>query len=317
MADKFQSMRDYFASGGTRSYQFRLSQLKILENLLQKEKSKIVEALRKDLGKPEVESLMAEWAFTMEEIHFAKKELRSWMKKRYKAIPLKLWPARSYVQCEPLGLVLVMSPWNYPFQLLISPVIGAIAAGNCVVLKPSELAAHTAQLVAKVIPQYFDSRYIQVVEGGVSETTELLKHRFDHIFFTGSGPVGSVVAQAAARHLTPVTLELGGKSPTIVCADADLRVAARRLVWGKFYNAGQTCVAPDYVYIEGSIYDKFKSLITLEIKEQFGQEPFQSTAYGRIINKRNLQRLERMIDKSKVIYGGDVRESDLYIAPTV
>jgi aldehyde dehydrogenase (NAD+) len=317
MVDTFRLMRDYFASGATRSYEFRLEQLKKLENFLHQEKSQIVEALRKDLGKPETESLVAEWAFTLDEIHFAKKNLRAWMKKRYQRTPLSLWPGRSYVQHEPLGLVLVMSPWNYPFQLLMAPLIGAIAGGNCVVLKPSELAVQTAQLIAKLIPQYFDARYVQVVEGSVPETTELLKQRFDHIFFTGSGAVGAIVAQAAARHLTPVTLELGGKSPTIICADANLPVAARRLVWGKFYNAGQTCVAPDYVYVEDSIYEKFKALIAIELKEQFGEKPFESSSYGRIINKRNLQRLEKMIERPKVIGGGDVREVDLYIAPTV
>lgn len=317
MKNQFQDMRDYFATGVTRSYEFRRDQLEIFEKLLIQEQGTIVEALKKDLGKPEMESIVAEWAVILEEVRFAKKHLRSWMKKKKKCTPLTLWPGKSFIHYEPLGLVLLMSPWNYPFQLLMSPLVGAIAAGNCAVLKPSELAGHTAQLIANLIPKYFDSRYMRVIEGGIQETTELLKIRFDHIFFTGSGGVGSIIAQAAAKHLTPVTLELGGKSPAIICKDADLAIAARRLVWGKFYNAGQTCVAPDYTYVDSSIYSEFKEHVLRELKEQFGTNPIESSSYGRIINTRNLQRLQKMISKEKVIYGGEIKESDLFVSPTV
>lgn len=227
------------------------------------------------------------------------------------------FPARSTIYPEPLGVTLVIGAWNYPYQLALAPLVAAMAAGNTAIVKPSELPANTSAVLAKIINENFDPQYLTVVEGGVDVTTELLACKFDKIFFTGSTNVGRIVARAAAEHLTPVALELGGKSPCIVMADADLKVAARRIVWGKYLNAGQTCIAPDYILAEQPIYEKLMAEMKAQIPAIAGADPMNSDSYIRIINERNLQRLQRLIDPEKIFAGGTVVEEENYIEPTI
>ncbi|MGB5682244.1 MAG: aldehyde dehydrogenase family protein, partial [Polyangiales bacterium] len=248
-------LRGHFDRGVTKSLRWRFSQLDALEHLLMEREGDILEALQKDLGKPETEALLSEVRMIVGEVRLTRKKLRSWMKPERVRTPLIAMPGRSYIYREPLGLVLIIAPWNYPFQTAVLPLVGALGAGNCVVLKPSEVAPHTSAVIAKWIPKYLDTEAVQVVEGGVPETTALLRQKWDHIFYTGNGTVGRIVMEAASKHLTPVTLELGGKSPTIVDETADLDSAAKRIVYGKFFNAGQTCVAPDYVLVDERVHD--------------------------------------------------------------
>lgn len=308
---------DYFHSRVTYSYQFRIDALNRLETLIKENHEQICKALYDDLRKPLQESMLSEIAVTLDEIHIAKKNLKKWMKPNRKQTPLVLWPAVSKTYSEPLGTVLIIGPWNYPFSLICTPLIGAIAAGNCAILKPSELTTHTAQIIAQLVEKYFDKQFIRVVQGGIPETTALLNLKFDHIFFTGSTSVGKIVMQAAAKNLVPVTLELGGKSPVIVHEDADLDLAARRIVWGKFYNAGQTCVAPDYLYAHKDVAHNLTEKIKERITYQFSQQPKSSPDLARILNLRNCERLIGLIDKNKVILGGDADVSENYFAPTL
>ncbi len=314
---QFEKMNSFFLSHETRSLAFRLEQLNTLEKLIKENSSLILEALYKDLRKPEAEALMSEIGIVLEEISFTKKELNNWMKPKSVSTPVNLWPAKSQIIYEPKGVVLIIIPWNYPFQLAMSPLVGAIAAGNCSVLKPSEMTQHTSKLITSLIKKYFNANYITAVEGGIDETTALLKLPWHHLFFTGSTPVGKIIMRAAAENLTPVTLELGGKSPAIVNSDADISVTAKRLAWGKFYNAGQTCVAPDYVYVHKSVRKKLVDEMIIEIKNQFGPNYQQSSNYGRIVNSKNLDRLKKLILQDKVIYGGEVVDTDLFMSPTL
>jgi aldehyde dehydrogenase (NAD+) len=226
-------------------------------------------------------------------------------------------PGRSYIYREPLGLVLIIAPWNYPFQTAVLPLVGALAAGNCVVLKPSEIAPHTSAAIAKWIPRYLDTKAVRVVEGGVPETTALLREKWDHIFYTGNGTVGRVVMEAAAKHLTPVTLELGGKSPAIVDETADLDSAAKRIVYGKFFNAGQTCVAPDYVLVHDAVHDALLNRMVSAVREFYGDDPKQSPDFGRIINERHHARLARLLNGADIAAGGETDLAERYIAPTI
>lgn len=310
-------MRFFFRSRATRSYQSRLTALGRLEDLIRENQSAICEALHADLRKPRQEALVGEIFVTLEEIAIAKKNLQKWMRPRRRPTPMFLWPAKSRVHWEPLGVVLIIGPWNYPFHLAMAPLVGALAAGNGAVIKPSELTPHTSSLLSQLVAKYFSADHVRVIEGGVTETTALLKEKFDHIFFTGSTAVGKIIMQAAAPTLTPVTLELGGKSPVIVTADADLDLAARRIVWGKFYNAGQTCVAPDYAYVHESVMGEFLKRVRAEIESQFGTDPQKSESLGRIVNERNHGRLTAMIQSEKVFVGGGSDLKDLFIAPTV
>ncbi|MGE4130857.1 MAG: aldehyde dehydrogenase [Bdellovibrionales bacterium] len=299
------------------SFAQRMRSLEILENLILESQDLICQALHHDLRKPRQEALIGEVGVTIEEIRLARRKLESWMRPKKACTPFALWPARSRIYSEPLGRVLIIGPWNYPFQLVVAPLIGALAAGNRAVLKPSELTPQTSRLLADLIGQAFSPDLVRVVEGGVPETTALLSENFDHIFFTGSTGVGKIVMQAAAKNLTPVSLELGGKSPVIVSPSANLALAARRIVWGKFYNAGQTCVAPDYLYVHQSVAQELLEKITREIRQQFGEDPQKSPSLGRIVNSRNWQRLTKLIQKEKTAHGGDTEETDLYIAPTI
>lgn len=309
--------RQAFDSGRTRSLDWRLSQLDALLRLVRERKDEILDALNEDVGKPRLEAYAAEVAFMEKDILHTKKHLRGWMKPDKVSTPAITQPGWSRIYKDPLGVVLVIAPWNYPFQLAVSPVVGAIAAGNSVVLKPSEVAPKTSAVMARWLPEYLDSTCIKVIEGGIPETTKLLEQRFDHIFYTGNGTVGRIVMTAAAKHLTPVTLELGGKSPCIVDRSVDLDVAARRIVWGKFYNCGQTCVAPDYILVEDSVHDALLNRMAATVREFWGDDPQQSADYGRIVNARHHQRLMKLIGSGEVVTGGEADEADRYIPPTI
>lgn len=309
--------RDFFSFGKTMDYGHRRYLLKKLKRLILEYEQEIGLALKKDLNKCEFESYVAEVAFVIGEIDLALKRLKKWMRPTRVASPKLQFPARSFISSIPFGTVLIIGPWNYPFHLILAPLVGAIAAGNNVVLKPSELASATSSVVARLINENFDTAEICVVEGGVKETTELLEQKFDYIFYTGSKEIGKIIMKKAAEHLTPVTLELGGKSPCIVMPDIDLKITAKRIVWGKFINAGQTCLTPDYLLVEKSIKKQLIAEIKLVIKEFFGSNSKQSPDYGRIINERHFNRLNKLIDQNQIIEGGDQDVDTLFISPTL
>lgn len=288
-----------------------------LRDLIQNNEDAIIEALHQDLGKHEFEAYTTEVGFVMTEIDEALGHLRKWMKPKKVGTPPFLQVASSRVQPEPYGNTLIIAPWNYPMQLLCAPLVGAIAAGNTAIVKPSELAPHTAALMARLLNASFDAGYIRVVEGAVQETQWLLSHKFDFIFFTGSTNVGKIVYQAAAKHLTPVCLELGGKSPCIVDTDIQLDYTAKRLIWGKLINAGQTCIAPDYLLVDQRIKDALIEKIQYYLKQFFGDNPQESDSYARIINERHFDRLVGYLDQGTILTGGQHDRDNLYIAPTL
>ncbi|MEU3708529.1 aldehyde dehydrogenase family protein [Streptomyces catenulae] len=306
-----------FATGRTKPLAWRKAQLRALRRLLVEEEDACTAALHADLGKSATEAYTTEIGFTRHEIDHTLRHLDRWLRPRRVPVPLALRPARARTVREPLGTVLIISPWNYPLQLALSPLVGALAAGNTAVVKPSELAPATSALLAERLPQALDPRAVAVVEGGVPETTALLEHRFDHVFYTGNGTVGRIVMAAAARHLTPVTLELGGKSPALVEPDTDLATAARRIVWGKFMNAGQTCVAPDYVLAVGEAGPALEPHLTAAIREMYGPDPARSADYGRIVNGRHHDRLTALLTDGRIVTGGDHDRDRRYLAPTV
>jgi aldehyde dehydrogenase (NAD+) len=311
-------LRAAFDAGRTRSYEWRIEQLSAFQRMMETEEGAILKALNEDLGKSQLEGWMAETHDVLTAIKLAKKQLKKWMRPTRVATPMPLQPGKSFIQPEPLGVALIVAPWNYPVLLLLNPLVGALAAGNAVLLKPSEVAPHTSAVLAALIPRYLDPEAVAVVQGGVAETTELLAQRFDHIFYTGNGAVGRIVMLAAAKHLTPVTLELGGKSPCIIDEHVDLAVAAKRVVWGKFFNCGQTCVAPDYLLVIDKVYDRFVALLADNIKAFFGSQPEQSPDFGRIINARHHRRLLDLLPGSgDIVIGGQSDASSLFIAPTV
>ncbi|MFT6068895.1 MAG: aldehyde dehydrogenase (NAD+) [Bacteriovoracaceae bacterium] len=309
-----EQQREFFSTKQTYSLEARKAALEALISLVKDNEPRIFEALKLDLGKSQFESFIGETGFIVNEAKHAKKKLKSWMNKRRVKTPLIQFPARSYIVPEPLGVTLIISPWNYPFQLLFSPLIGALSAGNTAMLKPSEMAPHISKLVAELVPKYFDKKLVTVVEGSIPETTSLLKLRFDHIFFTGNEFVGKVVMKAAAEFLTPVTLELGGKSPCAIFEVHDLDLVAKRIVWGKYFNSGQTCVAPDYLLIKKGKKEELVKAIKKTIEEYY-KDPKQSDDYGRIINKNHFERLEGLIEDEKVLleYGSD--KDSLYMGP--
>ena len=317
IAARVAAARAAFDSGRTRPLAWRMDQLDALRRMISTHEDAILRALAEDLGKPAIEGYTTEVGYALAEVAKVKKGLPAWIRPERAPTPLILQPAKSRIYREPLGVVLIIAPWNYPFQLAVAPLIGAIAAGNCTIVKPSEVAPATSALIAELVPRYLDRECVQVIEGGVAETTELLAERFDHIFYTGNGAVGRIVMTAAARHLTPVTLELGGKSPTIVDATANLEVAARRICWAKFTNAGQTCVAPDYVLVEESVHDKLLARMKATIRDFYGEDPRQSPDYGRVINARHHRRLVGLMKSGAVVIGGEADEGERYIAPTV
>ncbi len=312
-------MREYFETGVTKNYDFRLEQLRKLKATVQKYEIEIFEALHKDLHKSKEECWITENGFFLSEIGVAIKKLSHWMKPEKVGTNLLNIPSSSFIMPEPLGVVFIISPWNYPFQLLLTPLIGAIAAGNCVVLKPSELAPATAAIMKTIIEETFDEKYILYVEGdGATVVPELMNSFiFDHVFYTGSTAVGKSVYELAAKNLVPVTLELGGKSPCIVEADADIKTAAKRIAMPKFSNAGQMCVAPDYLLVHHSVKDELVTELKKVIHNFFGDDAQKSDFFGRIINEKQFVRLEKYLSNGKLLAGGKADKSNLYIEPTL
>lgn len=312
-----QKQRSYFYTGVTLPVEKRLDALKKLKTCIQKYEPLINEALKRDLGKSNFESYMCEVGLVLSELSYMIRHTPSYAKEKTVLTPLAQFASRSYKKPSPYGVVLVMSPWNYPFLLTIDPLIDAIAAGNTVVLKPSAYSPHTSRVIETIITECFDPQYVAVVNGGRAENNTLLNEHFDYIFFTGSQHVGREVMAKASVHLTPVTLELGGKSPCIVEKSANLKLAARRIVFGKYLNCGQTCVAPDYIYCDREIKDELIRQIQKQIRKQFGSTPLNNKNYGKIINEKHFTRICNLIDPSKVVCGGDNNPGALQIAPTV
>lgn len=309
--------RAYFNTGNTLPVPKRILALKKLKAAILHYQPQIEIALQKDLGKSAFESYMCEIGMTLSEIDYMLKHIHSYAKEQHVHTPLAQFPSKSYRKPSPYGVVLIMSPWNYPFLLTLDPLINAIAAGNTVVLKPSAYSSHTTAIIEKLITNCFPPKYIAVVTGGRAENTSLLEEHFDYIFFTGSPAVGKEVMRYASNHLTPVTLELGGKSPCIVEKSADLKLAAKRIVFGKYLNCGQTCVAPDYIYCDARIKDDLVAEIRKQIILQFGKDPLDNPNYGKIINDKHFHRLLGLIDPTKVVTGGSFIEKTLRIEPTV
>ncbi|MBT2532549.1 aldehyde dehydrogenase family protein [Arthrobacter sp. ISL-48] len=310
-------LRDSFNSGRTRPLEWRRGQLAAVRRMLVENRDALREALYADLRKSGIESDLTEIGMLIREIDHTLRYLKRWQAPRRVRVPILMGPGTAQIVRESLGVVAVIAPWNYPLQLLLAPAIGAIAAGNTVVLKPSELASHTSSLIARLVPRYLDQSAVAVVEGGIPETTELLEQKLNHIFYTGNATVGRIVLRAAAAHLTPVTLELGGKSPVWVDATADLVSAARRIVWGRFLNAGQTCVAPDFVLTTPDVAARLEPLLTDAIAELYGPNPQSSPDYGRIINDRQFGRLAGMLNDGRLVTGGVTDAAERYISPTI
>ncbi|AKJ15043.1 aldehyde dehydrogenase [Streptomyces incarnatus] len=317
-ADLVARLRATFATGRTKPVEWRTGQLHRLRTMLTERGADLAAALHADLGKSSTEAYRTEIDFTIREIDHTLDHLQEWLRPEPAPVPAHLGAdATAWTQYDPLGVVLVIAPWNYPAQLLLAPMVGALASGNAVVAKPSELAPATSAALAELIPAYLDTDAVAVVEGGVPETTALLAERFDHIFYTGNGTVGRIVMRAAAEHLTPVTLELGGKSPVFVDRDTDLDVVADRLARGKFLNAGQTCVAPDYVLADPETAAALETALVRAVETLFGADPAQSPEYGRIINERHFDRLSGLLGSGRVAVGGHSDRDAKYIAPTV
>lgn len=312
-----EQQRRFFQSGATRSLEFRLAQLRRLHDALETHEALLLRALEADLHRPGPEAWFSELALVASEIRHALRHLRTWMKPQRRSVPWLAWPGCAWVQPEPLGVALILGPWNYPVQLLLLPLVGAMAAGNCAVLKPSEFAPQSAEAIARLIGETFPEHYVAVCPGGRDVAEALLGERFDKIFFTGGATAGRAVMAAAARHLTPVTLELGGKCPCIVCADAPLEVTARRIAWGKFMNAGQTCVAPDFVLVESPLHQPLVGALQEAVREFYGDDPQQSPHYGRIVNRRHFERLSDLLGAGRIVFGGQRNAETRYFAPTI
>lgn len=311
------SQKKFFNSDITKDVEYRIKTLKKLHLAIKKYDSEIIEALRLDLGKPEFEGYATEVGYTLQSITYFIKNIKKWAKDKRVRTPIHQTLSKSYIRYEPYGAVLIIGPYNYPFQLLIEPLVGAIAAGNTVVLKPSEFTANTERIVKKIVKEVFNEEYVSVVCGGKEETQALIHANFDYIFFTGSVRVGKIVMEAAAKNLIPVTLELGGKSPAIVHKDSNVKIAARRIAWGKFINTGQTCIAPDYVYVHKQIKDEFIGHLKSTISEFYGKNVKENKDYGKIVNDHHFDRLIKLINQDKVVIGGEHAKESLHISPTV
>lgn len=309
------TQKDFFNTNKTKNLLFRKQQLLKLEELLRHHEDLLNEAIYKDFKKSAFQNYVSELSLLYHDIHDACKHMKQWASLQKVKTGSANFPAKSYIQPEPLGCVLVIGAWNYPYQLSFAPAIAAIAAGNTVIIKPSELPAHTSKVIAKLVNENFDPAFFYVVEGGIEETTELIHQKFDKLFFTGSTHVGKIVYQAAAKNLVPVTLELGGKSPVFFTETGNLKTGIKRLVWAKFLNAGQTCVAPDYVLVHRSIKKDFLNALVNEIKAS--DFSFKNGNYVQIINEKNMQHIIRLIDKSKLYYGGNYEEGGRYVEPTI
>lgn len=312
-----ESLKKFYFSGQTRSQIFRRNCLKNLAAEINKNEDKILSALHKDLGKSKVEAYVSEIQIVLNEIKYTLKHMRKWMKKTPVKTDFINFPAKSYILKEPKGVVLIIGPWNYPFLLTMMPLIGAVASGNCIVLKPSEYATATAQIIAQIIENVFDNNHCKVVQGDSQKAKELTSLKWDHIFFTGSSHIGMQVMQIASKNLIPVTLELGGKNPCIVFDDADTLVSAQRIIWGKFVNTGQTCIAPDILYCHRNVKEKFIEACKNTIENFYGKNPKESLDYGRIINKNHVKRLSSYLQEGNVITGGDYDIDSCYFAPTI
>nr|WP_299557493.1 aldehyde dehydrogenase [Seonamhaeicola sp.] len=315
--DILSAQRTFFKSQKTKAIAYRLQLLKALKAEIISREQAIYDALKKDFRKPEFESYLSEFGLVLSELNLVIKNLKKWAKPKRVKASILTYPSKDYIYKEPYGNVLIIGPWNYPFLLTIEPVIMAIAAGNTVVLKPSELTENTSKLVSEIINTVFPKEVATSVQGAVDVATELLAQKWDYIFFTGSVPVGKIVAKAAAKHLTPVTLELGGKSPCIIDDTVDLKLAARRIVWGKFLNGGQTCIAADYLIVKDTIKAPLLDMLKKEITRAYGNDPKASVDFPRIINKRNTERLAKALEGADIIFGGDIDMEDRYIAPTL
>jgi aldehyde dehydrogenase (NAD+) len=309
--------KDFFKSHQTKDLEYRKASLKRLREEIAKREKEIINALYDDFRKPEFESVLSETAIVINELDLVLGNLSSWAKPQSVKPVLLTFPSTSRIYKEPYGTVLIIAPWNYPFQLVFSPLIGAVAAGNTAIVKPSELTPHTSKVINDIISKVFDKDHVCVIEGDAGVAEKLLEERWDYIFFTGSIGIGKIVAKAAAENLTPVTLELGGKNPCIIDKTANLKLAARRIVWGKFINCGQTCIAPDYILIHHNVKDDFIVHCQDEIIRAYGNDPQQSADYPRIINRRNFDHLKKMIANQKLLMGGETDNDDLYISPTL
>lgn len=316
---KFYDSKAFFNTQQTKDISFRKEQLKKLSKAIKSYESDILEALYTDLGKNKVEAYATEIGITLKSIKNARKELKNWTKTKNVDTPLYLFPTKSYIKKEPYGTVLIIAPFNYPFQLVFEPLIGAIAAGNTAIIKPSELTPNVARVIKRLINETFDANYIEVIEGGIEETQTLIHLPFDYVFFTGSENVGKIVYQAASENLVPVTLEMGGKSPVIVDETANIKVASERICFGKFTNAGQTCVAPDYILVHESVKDDLITALSKTLREFYGQNIQQSPDYGRIVNLKHYHRLTSLLNSEQmnIVFGGHSDEDERYIEPTL
>lgn len=323
IAEILTQQRAFFASNQTKGIDYRLAQLQKLKQIMSEQKENILKALNADLNKPEFEGYFDIISVT-QEIDYALKHLKTWVKSKKYKTSIEQFPSSAWVRPEPLGVVLIIGTWNYLFTLLLSPLVGAcasrafgIASGNCTILKPSELASNTSRIVADLINKTFDPNYIVVVEGGIEVSQQLLSENFDHIFFTGGTKVGKIIMEAAAKHLTPATLELGGKSPCIVDTNINLQETAKRITWGKFINAGQTCIAPDYILVHQAIKNDLIQSIQNCLQTFYGEHPIFSPNYARIINHRQFDRLVEFFKDGRIITGGEINRDERYMAPTL
>ncbi len=312
-----EKQREFFNTGATKDPRFRKKQLLKLADSIKKYEYKINQALKKDLNKSQMEAYMCEVGLSLSEIHYLSCHVISWARNKYVPTPIAQFHSDSFIKSEPYGVALIMSPWNYPFMLAIEPLAVAISAGNCCIVKPSAYSPCVSAVIAEIIEATFPPEYIAVVQGGRAENTELLEQRFDYIFFTGSVSVGKLVMKKAAKHLTPVTLELGGKSPCIVDKDANIKMAARRIAFGKYLNSGQTCVAPDYLFIHKDVKKKFVEEFKLCVENMFGENPLENKDFPKIINKKHFDRVNNLMAGEKVIIGGKSNPDTLQIAPTL
>lgn len=311
-----EEQRSFFNSGATCSVAFRKQMLTRMLEYMVLHEADISAAIHTDLNKSEVETYLTETSFVISEIRLHLKKLKKWASYKRVGSPLVILPSSSYIVAEPLGSVLIIAPWNYPLQLILCPLVGAISAGNCVTLKPAEYSGATSRFIAEMVAEIFDPRFVSCYLGSRDTISALLDQRFDYIFFTGSQALGRHVMESAAKFLTPVTLELGGKSPCVVDATANISMAARRIVWGKFLNAGQTCVAPDYVYVDRAVYEPLKAALILEIERQYGPNPLENTSYPHIINRQAFERLSSLISaEANILYGGKLSPDNLCISP--
>lgn len=307
----------YFNAQKTKDVSSRLLHLNALKSEIISNEQAIYDALKLDFKKSEFESFISEFGIVISQLNLVIKNLTNWVKPESVKSSILTFPSRDYIYKDPYGAILIIAPWNYPFLLAIEPLIMAVAAGNTVVLKPSELTKNTSQLITDIVEKVFQKEYVASIQGGVETSTELLEQKWDYIFFTGSVSVGKIVAQAAAKYLTPVTLELGGKSPCIIDDSVDLKLTARRIVWGKFLNGGQTCIAPDYLIIKSNIKTEFIEDLKAEITKVYGKNPMNSPDFPRIINTKNTIRLANMLKNVNVVFGGEVNEDSCYVSPTL